>query len=101
MADELAIIEQIDGGVIIRMNRPDKRNAVNDALAAAVIGALDEAERDDAVRVIVLTGSGNSFCAGQDMAEASGRVARAAGGAGGAGGLSARLAAVEKPVIAA
>ncbi len=97
----LAIVDRIDGGVIIRLNRPEKRNAVNDALAAAVIAAIDAAEADDEVRAIVLTGSGNSFCAGQDMAEATGRVERSAGGAGGSGGLSARLGRVEKPVIGA
>ncbi|MHB8576630.1 MAG: enoyl-CoA hydratase/isomerase family protein [Dehalococcoidia bacterium] len=101
MAEPLAIVERIEGGVIIRMNRPEKRNAVNDALAAAVIAALDAAEADADVRAILLTGSGNSFCAGQDMAEATGRVERQTGGAGGSGGLSARLAKVEKPVVGA
>ncbi len=100
-SESLAIVDRIEGGVIIRLNRPDKRNAVNDALAAAVIAALDEAEANDDVRSIVLTGSGNSFCAGQDMAEATGRVERSVGGAGGSGGLSARLGRVEKPVIGA
>jgi crotonobetainyl-CoA hydratase len=101
MNEHLAVVERLEGGVIIRMNRAEKRNAVNDALAAAVIRALDDAEADPDVRVIVLTGMGNSFTAGQDMAEATGRVERSSGGGGGSGGLSARLGRVSKPVIGA
>lgn len=101
MNEHLAVVERLEGGVIIRMNRAEKRNAVNDALAAAVIRALDDAEADPDVRVIVLTGMGNSFTAGQDMAEATGRVERSSGDGGGSGGLSARLGRVSKPVIGA
>ena len=101
MTEHLAVVERLEGGVFIRMNRAEKRNAVNDALAAAVIRALDDAEADPDVRVIVLTGMDNSFTAGQDMAEATGRVERSSGGGGGSGGLSARLGRVSKPVIGA
>ena len=100
MAGELAVVERIEGGVIVRMNRPEKRNAVNDALATAVIAALDAAEADDGVRAIVLTGTGAAFCAGQDMAEATGRVERPAGTAAGSLRLNTRLAAVERHVVA-
>lgn len=101
--EPLVLVEAVEGGVVIRLNRPEKRNAVNDPLAAAAIAAIDAAEADDAVRSIVLTGSGQAFCAGQDMGEATGRVERNASvaGAGGAGGLAARLGRCEKPVIAA
>ncbi|HEY7294776.1 MAG TPA: enoyl-CoA hydratase/isomerase family protein [Dehalococcoidia bacterium] len=102
MAEPLVLTERIDGGMIIRLNRAEKRNAVNDALAAAAIAAIDDADADPEVRVIVFTGSGNSFTAGQDMGEASGRVDRAGGPSpGGSGGLSARLGRVEKPIVAA
>lgn len=95
----VVIVERIPGGAIVRLNRPRKLNAINHALATAAAGALDELEGDPEVRAIVLTGSGGAFCAGQDMAEASGRVERT--GSGGAGTLNARVAAVAKPVIAA
>ncbi len=75
MAEPLVLSERIEAGMIIRLNRAEKRNAVNDALAAAAIAAIDEADADPEVRVIIFTGTGNSFTAGQDMGEASDRMA--------------------------
>ena len=51
----------------ITLNRPDKKNALSTDLAWAVIGAVDEAAAIDNVRVIAITGSGDSFCAGLDL----------------------------------
>ena len=51
------------------MNRPDKRNALNNTLTAALIEALRAAELDESVRSIVLTGAGRAFCAGADLSE--------------------------------
>ena len=51
------------------LDRPDRLNAVNNALAQSVAGAVDEAALDDDVRVIVITGAGRAFCAGLDIAE--------------------------------
>lgn len=53
----------------IRLNRPEKKNAVNEALAWSVIGALEAAGADDDVWVIALTGSGDTFCAGLDLSD--------------------------------
>ena len=97
----LVLVDRVEGGAILRLNRPEKRNAVNDALSSAAIAALDDLEADDEIRAIVLTGSGGSFCAGQDMAEATGRVQRSGDGRGGAGAISTRVGAVQKPIIAA
>ena len=51
----------------IQLNRPEKLNALTADLANAMIAALEEAERDDDVHVIVLTGAGRGFCAGLDL----------------------------------
>jgi enoyl-CoA hydratase len=58
----------LDGGVaLIRLNRPEKRNALNDALITALEDALRWALAEDAARVVVLTGSERTFCAGGDI----------------------------------
>jgi len=58
------------GGVrILTLNRPDKRNALNHALTAALVDALRAADADDSARSIVLTGAGPGFCAGADLSE--------------------------------
>jgi enoyl-CoA hydratase/carnithine racemase len=54
---------------ILTMNRPDKRNALNQALTEALLEALRSADTDDGVRSIVLTGAGPAFCAGADLSE--------------------------------
>src|SRR5690554_2767491 len=55
----------------LQFNRPDKFNSFNQELAFAVQKALDACQADDEIRVIVLTGSGKAFCAGQDLVEAT------------------------------
>jgi enoyl-CoA hydratase len=52
---------------LINLNRPDKRNAMNVALWAALDEAIGKAEGDEEVRVILLQGRGKSFCAGLDL----------------------------------
>ena len=52
----------------ITLNRPEVLNALNAPMHAGLAVALDEA-RDPAVRAVVLTGAGDGFCAGQDVAE--------------------------------
>ena len=60
-----------DGPVaVVRLNRPEKRNALNIPLLQAFCAALDEIHDDPSQRVIVLTGAGPSFCAGLDLTEA-------------------------------
>lgn len=54
---------------IVALNRPDKLNALDTELTQALHDALQAADRDDAVRAIVLTGSGRAFCAGADLSE--------------------------------
>lgn len=56
---------------ILTLNRPDKLNALNGELTAALLAALDAADRDASVRALVLTGAGRAFCAGADTSEFS------------------------------
>ena len=97
------VLAETQAGVaLLTLNRPEKRNAFDTPMYEALAGALDAAARDDAVRVAVVTGSGQAFSAGQDLAE-MGTL-----GAGGAGGethgfprLMDALGAFDKPLLAA
>jgi len=51
----------------ITLNRPEKKNALSTALAWAIVGAVDDAAKDDNVWVVAITGSGDAFCAGLDL----------------------------------
>lgn len=53
---------------ILTLNRPEKRNALNDELIAALKRALREADSDDTLRAIVINGAGKDFCSGADLA---------------------------------
>jgi len=66
MADEV-LVEQIDGLVVITINRPDQRNAVNRAVSYGVCEAVDELDRNPALHAGILTGAGNTFCSGMDL----------------------------------
>ena len=67
MAEE-AVLTEADGGVLlITLNRPDARNAINAALAAGVAAAIDRLDGDDDLQVAILTGAGRGFCAGMDL----------------------------------
>src|SRR5438105_2083737 len=52
------------------LNRPEKRNALTHELAWGIVAAVEAAARDDAVRVVALTGRGEAFCAGLDLSDA-------------------------------
>ncbi len=69
MPDDLLLTEDRGAVRILRLNRPDKLNALNTALTQALLDALEAADRDEAVRAIVLAGEGRGFCAGADLAE--------------------------------
>lgn len=74
MADGTILYTVDDIGVCtITLNRPDKLNAFNEAQHKEFIEALNKAERDTAVRSVVITGAGRGFCAGQDL-EAVGKT---------------------------
>jgi len=59
--------ERRDGVLLLRLNRPDKLNAIDAAMLGELCAALEEARVDDAVRVVVLTGNERAFSAGADI----------------------------------
>ncbi len=61
------LTERREGILLITLNRPDARNAVNLALAEGLAAALDELDGEDSLSVGVLTGAGKGFCAGMDL----------------------------------
>jgi len=61
--------ETDDGVATITLNRPDALNSLEGTLKRELLAALRDAGRDPAVRVVVLTGAGRAFCAGQDLKE--------------------------------
>ena len=67
MPSQETLYEVADRVATITLNRPDKLNAWTAVMEQEVRAAIDEAERNDNVRVIVLTGAGRGFCAGADM----------------------------------
>ena len=67
-AEQPAVLtERRDGVLVITLNRPEVRNAVNAAVAKGIADALDALDAEDDLRVGVLTGAGGFFCAGMDL----------------------------------
>lgn len=72
VTEEPPVLYQVDGAVAtITFNRPDRMNALDLATKEALLAALRKAGADDAVRAVVLTGTGRAFCVGQDLREHS------------------------------
>jgi enoyl-CoA hydratase/carnithine racemase len=90
----------------VTLNRPDRLNAFNVPMLRDLLRVLDEADADDEVRVVIVTGAGRAFCAGADLGsggdtfDRSGEEARDAHRDGG-GLVTLRLFDLRKPVIAA
>ena len=62
------VLVATDGAIrTLTLNRPDKRNALNDGLIATLKVALNEADADESLRAIVICGAGNDFCSGADL----------------------------------
>ena len=65
---ESVLLERPAAGVaLLRLNRPEKRNAMNGEMLGRLFERLDEVDEDDACRVLILTGAGAGFCAGLDL----------------------------------
>jgi 2-(1,2-epoxy-1,2-dihydrophenyl)acetyl-CoA isomerase len=100
---ETILVDLSQGVFTITLNRPDVLNAFNDQMSAEMQEALRQAERDAAVRCLVLTGAGRGFCSGQDLRDRAGNtqfsfvdsLRRRYNP------IIAKLRAIEKPVLAA
>ena len=99
MAEEL-LVERRGAMLWLTLNRPDRHNAINAAITAALVEALDKASDDTSVRAIVLTGAGDrTFCSGADLKEQSSMFA-SAGGSNPIGNVLRAIQACDKLVIA-
>jgi enoyl-CoA hydratase/carnithine racemase len=99
--------EVADRVLTITLNRPERLNAFTGTMGRELIGALDQADADDEVRAIVVTGAGRGFCAGADLGgggstfDAREREAESEVPRDGGGEVALRLFDSTKPVIAA
>lgn len=74
---------QVETGIAtLTLNRPDKRNAMSDAMRAEFIAALEHVAADKTIRALVLTGAGKGFCAGGDISGMEKRMNAPAGEVG-------------------
>ena len=97
MPDDV-LVEVVDGMAVITINRPQARNAVNEAVARSIAAHIDDFDTRSDVTSLIITGAGGTFCAGMDLKGFAAGENSAAGGRGFAG-ITQRPPA--KPVIAA
>ncbi len=108
MSFETITTEVSDGILTLTLNRPEILNAFNQIMLQEMITAFDEADADDEVRAIIVTGAGRGFCAGADLSsgsdtfDADARDDRSGGLQPDGGGiLTLRIYELKKPIIAA
>jgi enoyl-CoA hydratase/carnithine racemase len=107
MSYEQIINDLADGVMTITLNRPDRLNAWTPTMQRELIAAFDEADGNDDVRVVIVTGAGRGFCAGADLAAGGATFDRRDRGAteavprDGGGQFTLRVFDCTKPVIAA
>lgn len=100
------VLYEVDGAVArLTLNRPEKRNALNDALIAGLKNALRQANDDANIRVVVISGAGNDFCSGADLSSlqkiADGSVAENVADARSLMDLFVLIRQIQIPVVAA
>ena len=76
MSYEALLFEKKDGIAIITLNSPDKMNAISTAMKASIAAASEEVDRDESIKVAILTGAGRGFCAGHDISEMAAGTAK-------------------------
>jgi enoyl-CoA hydratase len=67
MSDAAVLTERRGRVLVITINRPDQRNAVNAAVATGIAGAMDELDGDAELSIGIITGAGKGFCSGMDL----------------------------------
>ena len=93
------ILEDLNDGVLVlTLNRPERKNAFDETMWRETRDALADAQRDDAVRCVIVTGAGEAFSAGQDLGQ---MAARPDNEPPGFPGFMDRLVAFDKPLLAA
>ena len=96
------MIEELAAGVLlITLNRPERKNAFNHQMWCDLRDALAAAQDNDAVRVVVVTGAGDAFSAGQDLSEMRSGSPVESGAEHGFSSFMDRLCIFDKPLIAA
>jgi len=107
MEESRRVLYSVDAGVaLVTLNRPDKRNALDDRMVAELREAFERADRDPEARVVLLRGAGKDFCAGADLAQLE-RIAAGTGplenldDAAAFGDLLIRMRRLSKPIVAA
>jgi 2-(1,2-epoxy-1,2-dihydrophenyl)acetyl-CoA isomerase len=93
MAFETILFDKTDGVATITLNRPDKLNTFTTEMHGELKTALDDVKQDGSIRVLVLTGAGRAFCAGQDLSD------RAVAPGGEAPDLGASLDTLYNPLV--
>ena len=73
------ILEKKEHIATITLNRPDRLNAFNSQMDQELLSALDDVDKDDEMRVLVLTGAGRAFCSGADVGGMAGGAERGTG----------------------
>ena len=68
MSEQPEVLTEVDGGVlIVTMNRPEAKNAMNKGQCEGIVAAMDRLEADNDLRCAILTGAGGTFCSGMDL----------------------------------
>ncbi|MDT5147440.1 MAG: enoyl-CoA hydratase [Mycobacterium sp.] len=108
MSDTLDLGRPRDGVVVVRLNRPDRLNAINEVMRDELLRAFDDLTGDRSVHAVVLTGAGRGFCAGIDLRDFGPGVPEATAPAEdrmrfqeAMAGLTEAVRALPQPVIAA
>ena len=101
------LLTDLEAGILtITLNRPDRLNALTGTMLTELLDVLDEVDRNDEIRVVIVTGAGRGFCAGADLGEGSGTFDHSGQEAAsehrdGGGLASLRIFESRKPIIAA